>query len=29
VNTPDWIDFWSVPSEVSIWGHQPNNLGVR
>lgn len=27
VNTPDWIDFWSVPSQVSIWGHQPNNLG--
>ena len=27
VNTPDWIDFWSVPSEVSIWGHQPNSLG--
>lgn len=27
VNTPNWIDFWSVPSEISIWGHQPNNLG--
>ena len=27
VNTPDWIDFWSVPSQISIWGHQPNNLG--
>jgi hypothetical protein len=22
-----WIDFWSVPSQISIWGHQPNNLG--
>lgn len=26
-NTPDWIDFWSVPSEITIWGHQPNYLG--
>lgn len=26
-NAPDWIDFWSVPSDVSIWGHKPNNLG--
>ena len=25
--TPNWIDFWSVPSQISIWGHQPNNLG--
>ena len=24
---PDWVDFWSVPSEISIWGHQPNGLG--
>ncbi len=26
-NAPNWIDFWSVPSQISIWGHQPNYLG--
>jgi len=26
-DTPNWVDFWSVPSQISIWGHQPNNLG--
>ena len=24
---PNWINFWSVPSNVPIWGFQPNGLG--
>jgi len=24
---PNWIDFWSVPLQVSIWGHKPSGLG--
>ena len=24
---PSWINFWSVPSKINLWGFQPNGLG--
>jgi len=26
---PNWINFWSVPSEAPVWGFQPNGLGDK
>jgi hypothetical protein len=26
---PNWINFWSVPSDAPVWGFQPNGLGDK